>query len=132
MALRDKLRERVQAYLQPGEQVEQVFLAQGGITPWLASGALGLVGAMAASRRIIVVTNQAILVVEASRLTGTTPTKRGVIARLPRQTAIGPPKGVWAKVRIGDSNLYVHKRFHRDITQANERVGTAFGEGDPH
>jgi hypothetical protein len=132
MALRDKLRERVQPYLQPGEQVEQVFLAQGGITPWLASGALGLVGAMAASRRVIVVTNQAILVVDASKLTGTTPTRRGVIARLPRQAVIGPPRGVWAKVRIGDEKLYVHKRFHRDISQANERAGTASGEGDPH
>jgi hypothetical protein len=127
MALRDKLRERVQPYLQPGEQVEQVFLAQGGMTPWLANGAFGLLGAMTATRRIVVVTSQAILVVEASKLTGTTPTKRGVIARLPRQTVIGPPRGLWAKVRIADDNLYVHKRFHRDIEQANERAGTAFG-----
>jgi hypothetical protein len=36
---------------------------------------------------------------------------------------------VWAKVRIGNEDLYVHKRFHRDITRANEHAGTAFGEG---
>jgi hypothetical protein len=126
MALRDKLRKRARPYLQPGEQVEQVFLAQGRITPWLANGPLGLLGSLVATRRIIVVTNQTILVVEASKLTGTTSTKRGVIARLPRQTLIGPPKGMWAKVRIGDEKLYVHKRFHADIRQANERVGAAF------
>ncbi len=126
MALRDKLRKRVRPHLQPGEQVEQVFLAQGGITPWLANGPLGVLGTLAATRRIIVVTNQAILVVGASKLTGTTPTKRGVIARLPRQTVIGPPKGMWAKVRIGDEKLYVHRRFHGDIKRANERAGAAF------
>ena len=35
MALRDKLVERVQPFLEPGEQVQAVFLAQTGPNPFL-------------------------------------------------------------------------------------------------
>ena len=131
MALRDKLHERVQPYLQPGDQVEEVFLAQGGVSPWLNNGLFGAIGALLlvpfTTRRVVVVTDQAIVVVEASKVTGTTLTKRGVIARLPRQTVIGPARGVWAKFRLGDEKLYAHKRFHQDIRRANERAGAASG-----
>jgi hypothetical protein len=46
MALRDKLHERVQPHLQPGEQVEEVFPAQGGVSPWLNNGMFGALGAL--------------------------------------------------------------------------------------
>jgi hypothetical protein len=131
VALRDKLHERVQPYLQPGEQVEEVFLAQGGVSPWLNNGMFGALGALFlvpfTTRRIVVVTNQAIVVLEATKVTGTIPVGVGVIARLSRQTVIGPARGLWAKFRLGDEKLYAHRRFHHDIRRANDRVGAASG-----
>jgi hypothetical protein len=131
MALRDKLHERVQPYLRPGEQVEEVFPAQGGISPWLTLTPLGALGAVFLlpfiTRRIVVVTTQAIVVLEASKVTFTAPKGVGVIARLPRQTVIGPARSLWAKCRLGDEKLYVHRRYHQDIRRANERAGAASG-----
>ena len=50
-----------------------------------------------------------------------------MVARLSRQTVVGPPRGLWAKFRLGDEKLYVHKRFHGDIALANERAAAASG-----
>ena len=50
-----------------------------------------------------------------------------MIARLPRQTVIGPARGLWAKLRLGDEKLYAHRRYHQDIRRANERAGAASG-----
>ena len=35
MALRDKLASRTQPFLEPGEQVTQIFAAQSGPNPWM-------------------------------------------------------------------------------------------------
>src|SRR6266540_1547395 len=77
-ARRDKLRKNVQPVLQPGETVEQVFIAQGGMTPWVANmplfGALGaLVMQSWVSRRIIAVTDRAVVVIQASKFAATSP-----------------------------------------------------------
>ncbi len=122
MALRDQLRKRVQPVLQPGEALEQIFIAQGGMTPWVANlplfGALGaLVMQSWVSRRIIAVTDRAVVVIQASKFAATSP--RRVVARLPRQTTIGPVGGVWAKVRLGNEVLWVHRRFHKDVAAAD-------------
>jgi hypothetical protein len=116
MALRDKLATRVTPMLEPGEELQQVFLAQGGVSPWIGNS-FGLIGlAMLVKRRIIAVTDRAIVVLEAN-FNGTSPTK--VLARVPRGTRIGDVKGVWAKVALADQKLYVHKRFHSDVRAAD-------------
>jgi hypothetical protein len=116
MALRDKLNDRVIPLLEPGEQVQQVFLAQAGASPWLANG-LGLLGrALFAKPRMVAVTDRAVVVLHAN-FNGTSPTS--VLARLPRSTRIGPAKGVWAPVQLSAEKLYVHKRFHKDIEAAD-------------
>jgi hypothetical protein len=116
MALRDKLTDRVTPLLEPGEQVQQIFLAQAGASPWLANS-LGLVGrAMFAKPRMVAVTDRAVVILQAN-FNGTSPTS--VLARLPRSTRIGPAKGVWAAVQPSDEKLYVHKRFHKDIEAAD-------------
>ena len=125
MALRDQLRKHVEPLLQPGESVEQVFIAQGGMTPWVANlplfGALGaLVLQSWVSRRIIAVTNREVMVIEAGKFAATSPKR--VMARLPRQTTIGPVRGVWAKVRLGDEVMWVHRRFHGDVAAADARA----------
>ncbi len=105
--------------------MEQVFIAQGGMTPWVANlplfGALGaLVLQSWVSRRIIAVTNREVMVIEAGKFAATSPKR--VMARLPRQTTIGPVRGVWAKVRLGDEVMWVHRRFHGDVAAADARA----------
>src|SRR4051812_31714723 len=58
MALRDKLRERVQPYLEPGEQVQQVFLAQAGMNPMVMPLLGGLIVLLATHPKIVAVTDR--------------------------------------------------------------------------
>lgn len=115
MALREKVAGRVTLLLHPGESVRQVFLAQGGLNPWLAAY-FGLLMPMLVRRRIIAVTDYAIVVFEAG-FNGTKPGR--AIDRLPRGTRIGPVKGVWSPINLAGEKLWVHRRFHKDINAAD-------------
>jgi len=115
MALRDKLRDRVQPLLEPGEQIQEVFLAQAGPSPWLAILTYLIFFAM--KRFIIVATDRNIVVIKSSVWTGTS--AKEVLGRLPRSTRIGPLSGIWAKTQIGPDKMYVHKRFHGDVARAD-------------
>ena len=150
MALRDMLVRAVKPLL-PEEQVQQVFVAQGGRNPWLIaipailavivcavtganvgglSGGLlatllggGLVLVLASlfiTRRIVAVTNWAV-VVFAANWSGAKPT--GVLVRLPRQTLIGEPQGNRRPITRGDEKLWVNRRFRDEIAAANAMVG---------
>jgi hypothetical protein len=121
MALRDKLRDRVQPLLEPGEQVQEVFLAQTGPSPWLAI--LTYLIFFAVKRRIVVATDRAIVIVKAGALSGTS--AKEVIGRLPRATRIGPLSGIWAKAQLGTEKVYIHKRFHGDVARADAAAGAA-------
>src|SRR4051812_26208490 len=115
MALRAKLNARVTPLLEAGEQVQYTFPADAGVTPWLANG-FGLIGrALLAKPRLIAVTDRAVVILQAG-IGGTSPTK--VLTRLPRDTRIGPAKGIWAPVVLASQKMYVHKRFHKDIEAA--------------
>ena len=67
MALRDKLVERAQPFLQPGEQIRHVFMGQTGPSPYLVlvSSLIMLIGG---KYYIFVVTDQSITVLRASKL----------------------------------------------------------------
>jgi hypothetical protein len=120
MALREKLTERAQPWLEDGEQVEGVFLAQTGPTPYL-TGFLGVLGMLAfVKRRIVVVTDRAIVVLKAGSLSGTN--AKEVVARLPRQTPIGPTSGLWSKIELGDESMWVNRRFQKDVEAADVRL----------
>jgi hypothetical protein len=120
MALRDKLIERSRSYLEDGEQVEQVFLAQTGPTPWLMALIGAIAMAFATKRRIVLVTDRAIVLLHASAWTGTTP--KSVVARLPRQTRIGPLSGVWGKTELNGQRTWINKRFFKDVEAADARL----------
>jgi hypothetical protein len=120
MALRDKLIERSRPYLEDGEDVEQVLLAQTGPTPWLTAVIGGLAMLLTVKRRIIVVTDRAVVVLAASPWTGTKPTS--VVERLPRQTRLGPLSGVWARLQLGGQKMWVNKRFHKDAAAADAKL----------
>lgn len=121
MALRDKLRERAQPLLEPDEQIEEVFLAQTGPTPWL--GLLTTLIWFAVKRRIVVVTDRSIVVMSAGWWTGTNP--KGVLARLARGTRLGPLSGLWGKTTLGAETVHVHKRFHGDVARADANAAGA-------
>ncbi len=115
MALRDKLAERVQPLLEPGEQVQEVAVSQTGPSPYLAIVTYLIF--FAVKRRIIVATDRAIVVVKAGTFTGTS--AKEVLARLPRDTRVGPLSGLWAKAEINGEKQWIHKRFHGDIARAD-------------
>lgn len=120
MGLREKLTERVQPLL-PGEQVQQVFMAQAGVNPWIGN-MFGLVGQSLVRRRIVAVTDQAVVVFGAT-FNGGKPTE--VLRRLPRETRLGPTKGIWSQVNVGDEKTWVHAKFRKDVSAADATVSSS-------
>ncbi len=115
MALRDKMVDCAQPYLQPGERVQAVFGAQKLSQYWIL---LTVVILLVAQRyRTVVVTDRRILVLDGTRMSQTKVT--GVLAELPRTTQIGPPSGLWWKCESLGEPLYVNKRFHKDVVAAD-------------
>lgn len=121
MAIRDKIRDKAQPQLQPGEQVQAVFAAQT-TSQWLIL--LGyIIFFIANSYRCVVVTDRRIVVFDSGKLSQASP--KTIVAEAPRSTRLGPPSGLWHTVSIGGEDLKVHKRFHKDIEQADAQAGAA-------
>jgi hypothetical protein len=115
MALRDKLARRALPHLEPGEQIQGVFLAQSGPSPyWFLLSALIVV--FAGGYAIVVVTDRSIVVLRAGRILPTFPRK--VHSRGPRALHLGQPHGLWGSIKL-DRKYWVHKRFHKDVAAAN-------------
>ncbi len=144
---------RSQGLLEPGERVERVLLAQGGINPWAQVGfpLVGLIGvravAVAAGASSGVgalggVLGALVGAVIAAALTTrrvVLATDRGlvvleygrfggvkptkVIARLPQGTAIGTLSGTWAQTELAGERLWVHKKWHGDTAVPAGRLG---------
>ena len=119
MALRDKLTERAQPYLEPGEQVRHVFLGQTGPSPWLAALSW-LIILIAGDYYIFAVTDRAILVMKAGKFVPSKP--KSLEARLPRQTRLGPVSGVWGQTNALGKRVWVNKRFHKDVDAADAEL----------
>lgn len=66
MALRENLHERFQPFLEPGEQVHQVFLARSGPSPFF-SLITSRVVLVAGHYAVVAVTDRAIVVLRAAR-----------------------------------------------------------------
>jgi hypothetical protein len=115
MAIRDKLQEAAAPYVQPDETVEQVFAGQT-TSQYFALLSVFIILATNAYR-VIVVTDRRILLCQASRWSVTKVV--GVIAEFPRQTRLGPPRGLWYPMTALGQRVYVHKRFHKDIEAAD-------------
>ncbi|MEX5707029.1 hypothetical protein AB1484_01610 [Parafrankia sp. FMc6] len=121
MALRDKLTARAQPYLAPGETVQHVLQAQTGPTPYFFL--LTMLIIFWIDYRIVVVTDQSILVLRAGKLVPTKPKGDAPLARLPRETVLGPVSGLWGTTEATGEKLRVHKRFHKDIAAADAAIG---------
>jgi hypothetical protein len=119
MAVRDKLRASAAPHLRPGEQIQAVFLAQRANPAWflLSYWIILFKGYYA-----VIVTDQRLLVFRTSAMAMTK--YKQLEKELPRQTVLGPPSGtVNAKVRLGDEDTWVHRRFWNDLKAADAAIG---------
>jgi hypothetical protein len=115
MALRDKLRSNAAPLLQPGETIQSAFCAQT-VSAYFALISIWIIIASNAYRAVIV-TDRRILVCHSGRFT-MSPVK-AVIAEFPRETRLGEPDGLWWPMTALGTKLYVHRRFHKDVRQAD-------------
>jgi hypothetical protein len=124
MALREKMTQRVAQYLEPGEQVQQIFPAQSGMNPnWrFLSAWLVLFN----KYWVVAATDRAVLVFAASRWRGGKP--KALATRLARQTQIGPTSGaLFSPIDVGGVKMYVHRRFYKDVQAADASAGGGWG-----
>jgi hypothetical protein len=70
--------------------------------------------------RAIVVTDRRILVCRSGRFSGDLVKK--VIRELPRNTKIGPAKGLWFRCEVLGERLYIGQLFHKDIAEADALI----------
>lgn len=129
MALRDKLAERTQPFLEPGEQVRHVFLGQTGPSPWFAALSW-LIILIAGDYYVFAVTDRAILVMKAGKFVPSKP--KSLEARLPRATQIGPVKGLWGESNSLGKRVWIHKRFHKDVDAADFELAQPGGATGIH
>lgn len=126
MALRDKLRERVQPHLEPGEQVHAVFMAQTGPSPYF-SFLSALIVLFGAKYYVVAATDRNYVVCRASAWV---PSKiKAFEQRLPRNVQVGPLSGLWGSSTLLGRTTHVHKRFHKDVEAADAYVTQAVGLG---
>ncbi len=116
MTLRDAMRDSAAPYLRPGEQVQAVIGAQTA-SQWLAA-LTGVFAFLGFNRyRILVVTPGRILVLDAGKRS--MKKARGVVVELPRTARLGPGAGLWHRIPAGQESLRVHRRFFKDIENAD-------------
>lgn len=122
MSLREKLRERTEPFLEPGEQVQQVFLAQSGPNPNLIF--LSYLVLFFSSFYVVAVTDRAVLLLRAGAFNQAKP--KSLAQRLPRRTAIGPVSGaLWSRTNLPGNKTWVHRRFYDDVRAADGENGAA-------
>jgi hypothetical protein len=106
LPLRDKLRKGAGPYLDPDEQIQAVFLAK---RP-----------EMEYNDRAVVATDRRILLLELGMRVSTV---KGVLAEVPRETRLGPCRGVLYPIGIFGTDLQVFRRFFRDVAEADRAAG---------
>jgi hypothetical protein len=117
MALRDSMRESAATYLKPGEPVEAIMGAQTA-SNWLLPLTGFIFFRFINSYRIVAVTSQRIVVLDAGK--SSVKKARGVVTELPRSVKLGPGSGAWHVVPAGQEKLRVHRRFFKDMEQADK------------
>lgn len=117
IALRDKLTRRAQPLLEPGEEIQQIFLVKEGPRPGV--GFVHGLDPLFTTYEVVVATDQALVIMRASMWQSGTPKK--VLRRLPRRLQIRyEPRALWSQTSLpGDSPTWVHRRFYGDVEAAN-------------
>jgi hypothetical protein len=115
VAIRDKIRKNAEPFLEPGETIQAVFPAQGGVNPYFLF--LTYLVFFAMKYVVVVATDRRILVLKTSMWRTTK--AREVVGAFPRETRIGPVSGLYGKFELGGARYWVHRRFHKDVQAAN-------------
>jgi hypothetical protein len=118
IAIREKIVENSQQFLNPGEQIQAVIGAQT-ISGWW--GALTSLMFFVNNYRAVLATDQRIIVLHCGKLRMGKPQSH--VRDVARATRIGPPSGLWFKTEALGEKMYVHKRFHKDIETADSLAG---------
>src|SRR5438128_11989183 len=114
-----KLAEQAEQFLEPGEQVRQACLVLVGRNPYGLTWAVVIVRYQFAA---VVVTDRAVLVVAVDAFTTRV---RGLVARLPRSTRLGPTKGLlFSRLDLGGVRLWIPRRAYRDVAAADAELST--------
>jgi hypothetical protein len=115
------MRQSAASYLHPGEPVQAVFGAQTH-SQWLMP-LTGFIGFTFINRyRIVAVTPHRIVVLDAGR--SSMKKARGIVTELPRSTRLGPGNGAWHVIPAATGKLRVHRRFYKDLAEADATAAT--------
>lgn len=133
MGIRDKLRERVEPFLEPGEEICQVFEAQTERVPQLLGpfALFALPALRSLGYRIVVVTDRAVVELEAPRWHKSQP--KAVSLRVPRRTRLRPGR----RPSVGDighidfDDLWVLHRFWGEVEAAEADYEAGAGRRSP-
>jgi hypothetical protein len=121
MALRNTIRSNAARHLQPGEVIQAVIPAQT-TSGWWALLSYWII-ILRSAYRVVVVTDRRILICRSGRFR-ITPVNE-VLREYPRTVRIGPASGVWYRCESFDEVLYIARRFHKDVGDADASVGSA-------
>ncbi|KUL29680.1 hypothetical protein [Actinoplanes awajinensis] len=122
---RDDLVRRAAPLLPEGAPIRQVFVCQS--APSFLFFVITYVTGLTMfwiKYRCVAVTDDAIYVLESTTFSGGADPRR-LIGTLPRRTRLGPVRGRWAKISLRGETCWVHRRFHAQITAADETAGFA-------
>ncbi len=123
VAPRKDLVDGAAPFLPPGSQVRQAFICQAApnFGFFLITYLTGLT-MLWIKYRCVVVTGDAIYVLDASKMSGgAKPTS--IVGTLPRDTRLGPVSGRWARLDLLGERHWVHKRFREQIVEADADAG---------
>ena len=112
------------AFLEEGERVDHVIKALAGMNRWMALLLAAIIGLGVSlllssftrlyARRLILVTDRAVVLLAGSRFTFK-PT--ALLDRLPVDTPLGPLQGLWLQLQLGEHKLYVSARSIRTVSK---------------
>jgi hypothetical protein len=118
MAIRHKLTQRAVPFLEPGEQIQAIFIAQSGAAPYWSFLSTWFV-LLVRGYVTVVATDRAIVVLRNGWLTSARP--RSLQARLPRQP-MAEPSCLWARLELDGTRYWLHRRFYKDVRAANAAI----------
>lgn len=120
---RKDLVERSLPLLPPDSEIRQAFIAQA--APSFAFFVITYLTGLTMlwiKYRCVVVTRDAIYVLDSSKLSGGAK-PQSLAGTMPRLSRLGPVRGRWAQVHLLGERHWVHKRFHHQIAAADADAG---------
>jgi len=116
------MRNSAAPYLRPGEPVQAVFGAQTA-SQWMVPLTGFIFFRFINDYRIVAVTPQRIVVLDAGK--SSMKEAKGIVTELPRSARLGNGSGAWHVVPAGQEKLRVHRRFFKDLQEADMMTAAA-------